>query len=87
MKRKENKRKENKIRINIISQPMMTLVKTLINASLLMMVIVLFFNIFLAIEYILNAMLLPDLVHLIWFILWIPAVCSGTMLLSQVLLT
>jgi hypothetical protein len=66
---------------------MMTLVKTLINASLLMMVIVLFFNIFLAIEYILNAMLLPDLVHLIWFILWIPAVCSGTMLLSQVLLT
>ena len=65
---------------------MMTIVKALINTTMLVIVLTLFAQIFIAVEYALNAMLLPDLVYLIWFILWLPAVFSATIILSQVIL-
>ena len=65
---------------------MMTIVKALINMTMLVMVLALFAQIFIAVEYALNAMLLPDLVYLIWFILWLPTVFSATIILSQVIL-
>lgn len=65
---------------------MMTIVKALINMTMLVMVLALFAQIFIGVEYALNVMLLPDLVYLIWFILWLPAVFSATIILSQVIL-
>ena len=65
---------------------MMTIVKALINMTMLVMVLALFAQIFIGVEYALNAMLLPDLVYLIWFILWLPAVFCATIILSQVIL-
>ena len=65
---------------------MMTIVKALSNMTMLVMVLALFAQIFIAVEYALNAMMLPDLVYLIWFILWLPAVVSATIILSQIIL-
>lgn len=41
-------------------------------------VLTLFANIYVAVENILSTMLVHDLVHFIWFILWIPMVFCAT---------
>jgi len=60
--------------------------KTLINMTMVMMVLVLFTKLFVAVEYILNAMLLHDLVRVIWVMLWVPMVYCATIYISQFLL-
>ena len=51
---------------------------TYINMVLLVGVITLFANIYVAVDNILTAMLVHSLVHFIWFLLWLPMVFCGT---------
>ena len=54
--------------------------------AMVMMVLVLATKLFVAVEYILNANLLHDLVRVIWVLLWIPMVFCATIFISQFLL-
>ena len=51
---------------------------TYINMVMVIGVLTLFANIYVAVENILSTMLVHDLVHFIWFILWIPMVFCAT---------
>ena len=59
--------------------------KQLSNALILMMMIVLVFNMFLAIKYALEYMLLPKLVPLIWFLVALPTPYYTTLLIAPLL--
>ena len=53
---------------------------------MIMMVLASATKLFVAVEYILNAMLLHDLVRVIWVMLWVPMVYCATIYISQFLL-
>ena len=62
------------------------MIKTLINVIMLMSVFIIYASIFKGVEYALHYMMMPDLVFLIWFLLWLPAVFSATILTSHLLI-
>ena len=62
------------------------MIKTFINMMMIMMVLASATKLFVAVEYILNAMLLHDLVRVIWVMLWVPMVYCATIYISQFLL-
>jgi len=59
--------------------------KQLSNALILMLLIGIIFNMFLAIKYVLEYMLMPDLVPLIWFIIALPTPYYATILTAPLL--
>jgi hypothetical protein len=59
--------------------------KQLSNALILMLVIGIIFNMFLAIKYVLEYMLMPDLVPLIWFLVALPTPYYATILTAPLL--
>lgn len=59
--------------------------KQLSNAFILMSMVLLIFNMFFAIKYALEYMLLPDLVPLIWFLVALPTPYYATMLTAPLL--
>lgn len=59
--------------------------KQLSNAFILMSMVLLIFNMFFAIKYALEYMLLPDLVPLIWFLVALPTPYYATMLTGPLL--
>ena len=62
------------------------MIKTLINMIMLMSVFTLYASIIKAVEYALHYMMMPDLVFLIWFLLWLPVVFSATNLITHLLI-
>lgn len=62
------------------------MIKTLINMIMLISVFIVYASIFSGVEYALHYMMMPDLVFLIWFLLWLPAVFSATILISHLLI-
>ena len=58
----------------------------LINMIMVMCVFTLFASIFNAVKYALHYMMMPDLVFLIWFLLWLPAVFSATNVITYLLI-
>ena len=63
----------------------MMLIKYAVNALILMLTYSLVFNMFLAIKYALEYMLLPDLVPLIWFLVALPTPYYVTILIAPLL--
>jgi hypothetical protein len=63
----------------------MMMIKQAQNAIILMMMIALIFNMFFAIKYALEYMLLPDLVPLIWFLVALPTPYFATILIAPLL--
>ena len=61
------------------------MIKPAINAIILMMMIASIFNMFITIKYVLEYMLLPKLVPLIWFLIVIPTSYYSTMLVAPLL--
>ena len=61
------------------------MIKQATNAVILMMTIAVTFNMFLAIKYALEYMLLPKLVPLIWFLVALPTPFFVTILISPLL--
>ena len=59
--------------------------KQLSNAFILMSMVLLIFNMFFAIKYALEYMLLPDLVPLIWFLVALPTPYYATILTGPLL--
>ena len=59
--------------------------KQLTNAFILMNMVLLIFNMFFAIKYALEYMLLPDLVPLIWFLVALPTPYYATILTAPLL--
>ena len=59
--------------------------KQLSNALILMLLIGIIFNMFLAIKYVLEYMLMPDLVPLIWFLVALPTPYYATILTGPLL--
>ena len=62
------------------------MIKTLINMITLISVFIVYASIFNGVEYALHYMMMPDLVFLIWFLLWLPAVFSATNLITHLLI-
>jgi hypothetical protein len=61
------------------------MIKPALNAIILMMMIASIFNMFIAIKYALEYMLLPKLVPLIWFLIAVPTAYYSTMLVAPLL--
>jgi hypothetical protein len=59
--------------------------KQLTNALILMNMVLLIFNMFFAIKYALEYMLLPDIVPLIWFLVALPTPYYATILIAPLL--
>ena len=59
--------------------------KQLTNALILMNMVLLIFNMFFAIKYALEYMLLPDIVPLIWFLVALPTPYYATLLVAPLL--
>ena len=62
------------------------MIKTLINMIMLISVFIVYASIFNGVKYALHYMMMPDLVFLIWFLLWLPAVFSATILITHLLI-
>lgn len=62
------------------------MIKALINMIMLMSVFIVVASIFKGVEYALHYMMMPDLVFLIWFLLWLPAVFSATNVITHLLI-
>ena len=62
------------------------MIKALINMIMLISVFIVYASIFNAVKYALHYMMMPDLVFLIWFLLWLPAVFSATNVITHLLI-
>jgi hypothetical protein len=79
------KKIENKYNFNLFYQVIMMIINLLKIGFIFMIVYVIIFNMFITIKCVLEYMLLPNIVPLIWFLVALPTPYYATMLIEPLL--